>query len=182
LERSIGCASSAANVIDPAIATYGGRIVNTGGDALLMAFDSVDGAVRCALLVQEQVLVVDDELPPDQAISLRIGINVGDVIPDGTDVYGDVVNVAAKLQAECSPGGICASRAVRDHMYGRRDITFEALGSLNLKNIARPVEAFMLPPSSASTESSGSSAGSVANDQQSSEADFGVLARRHHLI
>jgi adenylate cyclase len=131
-------------VIDPAIAAYGGRIVNTGGDALLMVFDSVDGAVRSALRVQEQVSVVDHDLPPDRAIRFRIGINVGDVIPDGTDVHGNVVNVAARLQAECSPGGICVSRTVHDHMHGRPDIAFEALGTLNLKNIAHPVEAFML--------------------------------------
>jgi adenylate cyclase len=131
-------------VIDPAIAAYGGRVVNTGGDALLMVFDSVDGAVRSALRVQERVPVFDGEAPSDRAIRFRIGINVGDVIPDGTDVHGDVVNVAARLQAECAPGGICVSRAVRDHMQGRSDVAFEALGSLNLKNIARPVEAFML--------------------------------------
>jgi adenylate cyclase len=131
-------------VIDPAIAAHGGRIVNTGGDALLMAFDSVDGAVRSALRVQEQVPVVEGDLPSDRSIRFRVGINVGDVIPDGTDVHGDVVNVAARLQAECTPGSICVSRAVRDHMQGRLDIAFEALGSLNLKNIAHPVEAFML--------------------------------------
>jgi adenylate cyclase len=131
-------------VIDPAIAAHGGRIVNTSGDGLLVVFDSVDGAVRSALRVQEQVPVVDGEAPTDRAIRFRIGINVGDVIPDGTDVHGDVVNVASRLQAECSPGGICVSRAVRDHLHDRLDIAFEPLGSLNLKNIAHPVEAFML--------------------------------------
>jgi adenylate cyclase len=131
-------------VIDPAIDAYGGRVVNTSGDGLLVVFDSVDGAVRCALRVQQQVPVVDREVASDRAIRFRIGINVGDVIPDGTDVHGDVVNVAARLQAECSPGGIFVSRAVRDHIHGRLDIAFQALGSLNLKNIAHPVEAFML--------------------------------------
>jgi adenylate cyclase len=129
-------------VIDPAINVNGGRIVNTSGDGLLMVFDSVDGAVRSALRVQEQVSVVDGDAPSDRAIRFRIGINMGDVIPDGTDVHGDVVNVAARLQAECSPGGICVSRQVRDHIHGRRDIGFEALGPLNLKDIAHPVEAF----------------------------------------
>jgi len=100
-------------VIDPAIAAYGGRIVNAGGDALLMVFDSVDGAVRSALRVQGQVPGFESEVAPECAIIFRIGINVGDVIPDGTDVHGDVVNVAARLQAECSPGSICVSRAVR---------------------------------------------------------------------
>ena len=131
------------DVIEPALETHGGRIVNTGGDSLLMVFDSVDGAVRCAVSVQQQV-PSHDGAPPDRAIRFRIGINVGDVIPDGTDVHGDVVNVAARLQAECPPGGICVSRAVRDHMRGRLDLAFEALGALNLKNIAEPVEAFVL--------------------------------------
>jgi class 3 adenylate cyclase len=75
-------------VIDPAIAAHGGRIVNTAGDALLVVFDSVDGAVRSALRVQEQVPGIDGEAPPDRAIRFRIGINVGDVIPDGTDITG----------------------------------------------------------------------------------------------
>jgi adenylate cyclase len=131
-------------LIDPAIAEHAGRIVNTGGDSLLIVFDSVDGAVRCAMKVQQQVPVHDGDLPPDRAIRFRVGINVGDVISDGTDVHGDVVNVAARLQAECPPGGICVSRAVRDHVQDRLDLAFEALGALKLKNIARPVDAFVL--------------------------------------
>jgi class 3 adenylate cyclase len=107
------------NLIDPAIAEHGGRIVNTGGDSLLMVFDSVDGAVRCAVKVQQQVPVCDGNQPTDRAIRFRVGINVGDVIPDGSDVRGDVVNVAARLQAECPAGGICVSRAVRDHVHDR---------------------------------------------------------------
>ena len=132
------------SLIDPAIEEHGGRIVNTGGDSLLIVFDSIDGAVRCAVKVQQQVPVHDGEQPPDRAIRFRVGINVGDVIPDGTDVHGDVVNVAARLQAECPPGGICVSRQVRDHVQDRLDLVFEELGALNLKNIARPVEAFVL--------------------------------------
>jgi class 3 adenylate cyclase/pimeloyl-ACP methyl ester carboxylesterase len=131
-------------LIDPAIDEHGGRLVNTGGDSLLIVFDSVDGAVRCAVKVQQQVLVHDGDMPPDRAILFRVGINVGDVIPDGLEVHGDVVNVSARLQAECPPGGICVSRAVRDHLYGRLDLRFEELGPLSLKNIARPVEAYLL--------------------------------------
>ena len=131
-------------LIDPAIEEHGGRIVNTGGDSLLMVFDSIDGAVRCAVKVQQQVPAYDGDQPPDRAIRFRVGINVGDVIPDGTDVHGDVVNVAARLQAECPPGGICVSRAVRDHVQDRLDLAFEELGPLKLKNIARPVEAFVV--------------------------------------
>jgi adenylate cyclase len=99
------------NLIDPAVEEHGGRIVSTGGDSLLIVFDSVDGAVRCAMMVQEQVPTHDGDQPPDRAIRFRVGINVGDVIPDGTDIHGDVVNVAARLQAECPPGGVCVSRA-----------------------------------------------------------------------
>ena len=134
------------NLIDPAIEEHGGRIVQTGGDFLLMVFDSIDGAVRCAMKVQEQVPVQDRDQPPDRAIRFRIGINIGDAIADGTDLHGDAVNVAARLQAECPPGGICVSRPVRDHVRGRLDLAFEELGALNLKNIARPVEAFVMQP------------------------------------
>jgi pimeloyl-ACP methyl ester carboxylesterase len=82
--------------------------------------------------------------PPDRAIRFRVGINIGDVIAEGTDLHGDGVNVAVRLQTECPPGGICLSRAVRDHVHGRLDLSFEELGELSLKNIARPVEAFAL--------------------------------------
>jgi adenylate cyclase len=137
--------------IDPAIEEHGGRIVQTGGDSLLIVFDSIDGAVRCAVSVQQRVPVHDGDQPTDRAIRFRIGINLGDAIADGTDLHGDAVNVAARLQAECPPGGICVSRSVRDHVHGRLDLTFEELGPLNLKNIARPVEAFVLRPEAAAT-------------------------------
>jgi class 3 adenylate cyclase len=131
-------------LINPAIDEHGGRIVNTGGDSLLMVFDSTEGAVRCAVKVQQQVAAHDGDLPPDRAIRFRVGINVGDVIPDGSDVHGDVVNVAARLQAECPPGGICVSRAVRDHVADRLGLAFEELGPLKLKNIDRLIDAFVL--------------------------------------
>ena len=139
------------NVIDPAIEEHGSRLVNTGGDSLLIVFDSIDGAVRCAVKVQQQVPTCDGDQPPDQTIRFRVGINVGDVIPDGTDVHGDVVNVAARLQAECPPGGICVSRQVRDHVQDRLGLGFEELGALKLKNIGRPVEAFVLRLDAAAT-------------------------------
>jgi predicted ATPase/class 3 adenylate cyclase len=130
-----------ANLIDPTIEEHGGRIVQTGGDSLLIAFDSIDGAIRCAVKVQQRVPVLDGDQPPDRAIRFRVGINIGDAIADGTDLHGEAVNVAARLQAECPPGGICVSQSVRDHVHGRLDLAFEPLGRLHLKNIARPVEA-----------------------------------------
>jgi adenylate cyclase len=139
------------NLIDPAIDEYGGRIVQTGGDSLLMVFDSIDGAVRCAMKVQQDVPIHDSEQSADRVIRFRVGINIGDAIADGTDLHGDAVNVAARLQAECPPGEICVSRAVRDHVHGYLDLTFEELGTLNLKNIERPIEAFLLKLGAAAT-------------------------------
>ena len=132
------------NLIDPAIDEHGGRLVQTGGDSLLIVFDSIDGAVRCAVKVQQQVPIHDRDHPPDRPIRFRVGINLGDAIADGTDLHGDAVNVAARIQAECPPGDVCVTRAVRDHVQDRLDLTFDELGPLNLKNIARPVEAFLL--------------------------------------
>jgi class 3 adenylate cyclase/TolB-like protein/cytochrome c-type biogenesis protein CcmH/NrfG len=131
------------NLIDPAIEAHGGRIIQTGGDSLFVVFDSIDGAMRCAMEVQQQVPVLDRDQPQDRTIRFRIGINIGDAIADGTDLHGDAVNVVARLQAECPPGGICVTRSVRDHVHGRLELVFEELGPLNLKNIPRPVEAFV---------------------------------------
>jgi adenylate cyclase len=131
-------------LIDPAIHEHRGRIVQTGGDSLLVVFDSIDGAVRCAMKVQQQVPIHDRSPSPEAAIRFRMGINLGDAIADGTDLHGDAVNVVARLQAECPPGGICASRSVRDHVHGRLGLEFEELGTLTLKNIARPIEAHLI--------------------------------------
>jgi adenylate cyclase len=130
-------------VIDLAIEEHFGKIVQTGGDSLLVVFDSIDGAMRCAVKVQEQVPIHDGAQPLDRAIRFRVGINIGDAIADGTDLHGDAVNIAARLQAECPPGGICVTRPVRDHMRDRVNLPFEELGPLNLKNITHPVEAFV---------------------------------------
>jgi class 3 adenylate cyclase/TolB-like protein len=156
-------------LIDPAIDEHGGKIVQTGGDSLLIVFDSIDGAVRCAVQVQEQVPVVDADQPTDRAIRFRMGINIGDAIADGTDLHGDAVNVAARLQTECPPGGVCVSRSVRDHVRGRLDLIFEELGALNLKNISYPVEAFVLRHDLAAT------ATTSPVRLQINEADLSVL-------
>ena len=142
------------NVVDPAIAQYGGRIVQTGGDSLLIVFDSIEGALRCAMTVQRRIPSHDRQDASDRRMRFRMGIDIGDAIADGTDLHGDGVIVAARLQAECPAGGVCVSRAVRDHVHDRLDLTFEAMGLLSLKNIARPVEAFLVrsPEALKSTE------------------------------
>jgi adenylate cyclase len=131
-------------LIDPAVEEHGGRIVQTAGDSLLMVFDSIDGAVRCAAKVQQLVPDHDGDVPPARRIRFRVGINIGDVIAAGTDLHGDGVNVAARLQTECPEGGVCVSQAVRDHVHDRLNLTFEELGLLTLKNISRPVRAFVM--------------------------------------
>ena len=131
-------------LIDPAIRAFHGRIVNTAGDSMMIMFDSVDAALQCALRVQQQVPVLDGDQPPERRIRFRIGINLGDVITEGTDVHGDGSNIAARLQNICPVGGICVSRAVRDHGGARLGLEFEPLGPQTLKNIAQPVEAFAI--------------------------------------
>jgi adenylate cyclase len=159
-------------LIDPAIRDHGGRIVQTGGDSLLVAFDSIDGAVRCAVKVQQQVPVYDGDHSPDRRIRFRVGINIGDVIQHDTDLHGDGVNIAARLEAGCPVGGICVSRTVRDHVHGRLDLAFEPIGELTLKNIARRVEAFVVRLDPGAVELSGddTSVGVVRTEPPKSRA------------
>jgi adenylate cyclase len=129
-------------LIDPKIAEYGDRIVKTTGDGLLLEFPSVVDAVRCAVDVQRGMAERNAGKAPDQRIDFRIGINVGDIIIDGDDIFGDGVNVAARLQALAEPGGICVSRVVRDQVLDKLSFTFDELGTQQVKNIARPVEVY----------------------------------------
>ena len=129
-------------VADPKIKEHRGRIVKTTGDGLLLEFASVVDAVRCAVEVQREMGERNAELPPDHRIEFRMGINLGDIIKDGRDIYGDGVNVAARLEALAEPGGICVSRVVRDQVRDKLDFAFEDLGEQQVKNIARPIRAY----------------------------------------
>ncbi len=137
-------------LIDPKIAEYDGRIVKTTGDGLLLDFPSVVEAVRCGVDVQRGMVVRNAEVPVDERIEFRIGINVGDIIIDGDDIFGDGVNVAARLQSLADPGSICVSRAVRDQVLDKLSFGFEELGAQKVKNIARPVEVFRIRDGGAS--------------------------------
>ena len=127
------------DLIDPKITEYSGRIVKTTGDGLLLEFASVVDAVRCAVDMQRGMSERNSDVPADQRIDFRIGINVGDIIIDGEDIFGDGVNVAARLQTLAEPGGICVSRVVRDQVRDKLDFSFEDMGEQQVKNITRPV-------------------------------------------
>jgi adenylate cyclase len=124
---------------DPKIKEHRGRIVKTTGDGLLIEFASVVDAVRCAVEVQREMVERNVDVPRDCRIEFRMGINLGDIIRDGLDIYGDGVNVAARLEALAEPGGICVSRVVRDQVRDKLAFSFEDMGEQRVKNIARPV-------------------------------------------
>jgi TolB-like protein/class 3 adenylate cyclase len=130
---------------DPKIKEHRGRVVKTTGDGLLIEFASVVDAVRCAVEVQREMAKRNVAVPIDRRIEFRMGINLGDIIADGPDLYGDGVNVAARLEALAEPGGICVSRAARDQVRDKLDLTFEDRGDQQVKNIARPVRVYRIP-------------------------------------
>lgn len=134
-------------VIDPALAEHHGRLVKTTGDGLLVEFASVVDALRCANAWQQGVARVSSGIAEDRRIVFRIGINLGDVIVEDDDIHGDGVNVAARLESLARPGTICLSRAARDQVRDKMPVQFESLGALEVKNIARPVQAYLVTPS-----------------------------------
>jgi len=127
-------------LVDPKIRDHHGRIVKT----TLVEFSSVVDAVRCAAEIQRALIDRNAETPEDKRIIFRIGVNLGDVIADGGDIYGDGVNIAARLEALAEPGGICISRTVRDHVGDRLPYAFDDIGEQSVKNIAQPVHAFVM--------------------------------------
>src|SRR5579871_2709368 len=127
-------------IVDPAIAGHKGRIVKTTGDGMLVEFASAVDAVTCAMAVQEKMAERNANAAPK--IILRIGINVGDIIFDGGDIFGDGVNVAARVEAECEPGGVCLSGNAFEQVRGKIGYAFEDMGERSLKNIDRPVRLY----------------------------------------
>src|SRR6266567_588382 len=145
---------------DPKIKEHHGRIVKTTGDGLLVEFGSVVDAVRCAVDVQREMAERNADAPADKRIEFRIGINLGDIIKDKGDIFGDGVNIAARLEALAEPGGICVSRVVRDQVRDKLDFIFDDKGEQQVKNIARPVRVYLIRPG----ESAQSSAVAAAPD------------------
>jgi adenylate cyclase len=131
-------------LVAPEIAAHNGRIVKLMGDGLLAEFASVVDAVACAVAIQDGMAGRHDGQPADRQVVLRIGINLGDVIVEGSDIYGDGVNVAARLEGLAEPGGICISDTVHQNVRAKLDLAFEDLGAQQFKNIAEPVHAYRI--------------------------------------
>src|SRR5438876_10202675 len=131
-------------VVDPLISADGGRIVGTAGDSLLADFSSVVDALNCAIEMQRAARSINDPIPPERRLELRIGVNLGDVIVDGDDIFGDGVNIAARLEALAEPGTVCISQTVYDHVRNKLDLDYRPLGSHRVKNIAEPVRAYAI--------------------------------------
>jgi adenylate cyclase len=133
-----------AELIDPTIAAHNGRLVKTTGDGLLVEFSSVVDALRCATEVQAGMAERNTAVSNDKRIEFRIGINMGDIVVEDGDIFGDGVNVAARLEVLAAPGGICVSARVQEDAVGKLDLAFEDMGEQALKNIARPVRAYKI--------------------------------------
>jgi TolB-like protein/Tfp pilus assembly protein PilF len=133
-------------LVDPKITENRGRIVKTTGDGLLVEFASVVDAVRCAVEVQRGMIERNADVPQGKRVEFRIGINVGDIIIENGDIFGDGVNVAARLEGLAEPGGICVSGRVEEDVQGKLDTAFEDIGEQQLKNIARPVRVYRVRP------------------------------------
>ena len=131
-------------LVQPRITGHGGRIVKVMGDGLLAEFPSVVEAVQCAVEIQSSLVGREGDLPEERRIALRIGVNLGDVIHEGADIYGEGVNVAARLEALAEPGGVCISRAVRDQVRDKLDIQLKDKGEVTVRNIERPVRIFFV--------------------------------------
>ena len=131
------------SLVDRKLSEHRGRIVKTTGDGMLVEFASVVDAVRCAVDIQRDMAEANARLDPDKRIDFRVGINVGDIIiSDNGDVFGDSVNVAARLERVADPGGICVSGRVQEDVEGKLDVLFEDHGEQQLKNIAKPVRVY----------------------------------------
>ena len=141
-ERTLAALTSHRRIIDDLIASGRGELSSTAGDSVLAEFASVVDAIHCAVAIQQALYKANENCLDDQRMELRIGINIGDVMVKDGGIFGDGVNVAARLEALAEPGGICVTRGVRDHLRDRMDYSFEDLGEHSVKNIARPVRAF----------------------------------------
>lgn len=153
-----------AELIDPTIKDHGGRIVKTTGDGLLVEFPSALEAVKCAARIQEAMLDREADVAADAKIQYRIGINLGDIVIEGDDIFGDGVNLASRLETLCEPGAMCASDVVYQTVSGKLDLEFTDLGQQKVKNIARPIQAWQWAPDTPISSSDGDVVGELEQD------------------
>ena len=130
------------NVVNPSIREHHGRVVKTTGDGILIEFPSAVEAVLCAVRVQRATAEAEEKVPPDHRIAFRVGVHQGDVVVENDDLFGDGVNVAARLEGLSEAGGLCVSGRVYEDTVGRLDLPFEDRGEQHVKNIARPVRVY----------------------------------------
>src|ERR1700732_5601613 len=133
-------------VVLPMVGEFGGRIIDTAGDGILAEFPSVVNAVKCAVAIQSKMAERNATLEPERRMQFRVGINIGDVVYDETRIYGDGINVAARLEGIAEAGGICISSKVYEEINGRVDLAYEDIGEQQLKKIARRVGAYHVRP------------------------------------
>jgi adenylate cyclase len=143
-EGTLSTLSAFRVITDELIVQHGGRICGTAGDSILAAFGSALAAVHCAIAIQKDLGRANDELEIDRRMQFRIGINVGDVMVKDGDIFGDGVNIAARLESLAKPGGICISRGIHDHILRKLPYEIEDLGEQSVKNIAQPIRVFQL--------------------------------------
>jgi adenylate cyclase len=141
-------------IIDRLIASHRGRIFNTAGDSILADFASAVDAVQCAVEVQDAISKANADRPACEQMRFRIGVHVGDIIVQGTNLFGDAVNIAARLEALAEPGGICVSGAVRDHIGTKLLVEFTHLGPQQVKNITQPIKAYRISRETSPTAAS----------------------------
>ena len=141
-------------IIDGLIARHDGRIFSTAGDSVVAEFDSAVEAMRSAIAIQEKLAARNAELPEERKVRFRIGINLGDVMAKGDDLFGDAVNVAARLEGLAEPGGICVSGDVYNQVKNKVSLSFEDIGPQQVKNVAEPVPGYRIVPDSGTTSTS----------------------------
>src|SRR5712691_4706094 len=151
-EATLRTLSSHRKLIDSLIEQHRGRFVNSAGDSVLAEFASVVNAVQCAVEIQTTLKAENTNIPPDRRMEFRIGVNLGDVMLDGEQIYGDGVNVAARLESLSEPGGICISRTVHEQIRNKLALNYEDLGEQAVKNITEPVRVYRVLPEASATE------------------------------
>ena len=166
--------------VDPLIAAHDGRIVGTAGDSVLADFPSVVDALNCAVEMQRAARAVNEPVPQQRRLELRIGVNLGDVIIDGDNIFGDGVNIAARLEALARPGTICISHTVYDQVRNKLDLDYRPLGSHRVKNIAEPVRAYAVGVSAATPRPSGRRRALFATAGSAAFALAGLVAWAFH--